>query len=218
MLLVTAATKNELDPVVSRCASSDACRFLVTGVGPMETAVVLGRALQERAAGSIEAVIHCGVAGAFPGCGITLLDICLAEREILADFGVCRPDTVTPFEQFPPPQFEMDCTLLERAASILKQQHLSFHRGTFLTVNSISGTAARGRNLCDRFGGMCENMEGAAVARVCDEYGLPCLELRCISNFVEDRNLENWRLSEAILRGGQVAADLILSLSGASLS
>jgi futalosine hydrolase len=48
-------------------------------------------------------------------------------------------------------------------------------------------------------------MEGAAVAFVCKEFQLPCVEMRCISNVVEDRNLDNWQLQEAIEKVCSVA-------------
>jgi len=60
---------------------------------------------------------------------------------------------------------------------------------------------------------LCENMEGAAVARVCQQFGLPLLELRCISNLVEDRNLQNWQLKQACTRCGEAAALIVEGLS-----
>jgi futalosine hydrolase len=41
-------------------------------------------------------------------------------------------------------------------------------------------------------------MEGAAVAMVCNTFKVPCVELRCISNMVEDRDTANWMLEDAI--------------------
>ena len=41
-------------------------------------------------------------------------------------------------------------------------------------------------------------MEGAAVAMVCKTFNTPCVELRCISNMVEDRNTADWMLEDAI--------------------
>lgn len=35
-------------------------------------------------------------------------------------------------------------------------------------------------------------MEGAAAAQICALYGVPFLEIRGISNRVEDRDLRNW--------------------------
>jgi futalosine hydrolase len=69
--------------------------------------------------------------------------------------------------------------------------------GPFVTVSNCSGTAARGLELAARFGGLVEGMEGAALAHVATLYGVPWLELRAISNAVEDRDLSRWRLRDA---------------------
>jgi len=60
--------------------------------------------------------------------------------------------------------------------------------------------------LAGLYRGLCENMEGAAVARVCREFGLPCLELRCVSNLVEDRDRSRWRLRDACAMAAEAAA------------
>jgi futalosine hydrolase len=51
-------------------------------------------------------------------------------------------------------------------------------------------------------------MEGAAVARVCKEFSLPCLEIRCISNMVEDRDQAKWQLQEACTQVGKAVATI----------
>ena len=48
------------------------------------------------------------------------------------------------------------------------------------------------RELEERYHGLCENMEGAAVAQVAACHGVPWLEVRGISNMVEDRDLSKW--------------------------
>jgi len=70
--------------------------------------------------------------------------------------------------------------------------------GRFLTVATCSGTNARGEELKDRFDGICENMEGAAVALIAARYGIECMELRGISNYVEDRDSSRWNISLAV--------------------
>ena len=50
-----------------------------------------------------------------------------------------------------------------------------------------AGTTARGLELTGRTGGICENMEGAGAALACRQTGVPFMELRGISNLVEDR-------------------------------
>ncbi|MCF6188624.1 MAG: hypothetical protein L3J49_14270, partial [Desulfobulbaceae bacterium] len=134
---------------------------------------------------------------------------CLAEEEILGDFGICHQDRIEPF--IAPAlgvrdRFFLDKRLLEQTALFLQQENIPYRTGRFVTVNCVSGTRRRGDMLADQCQGLCENMEGAAVARVCAGFNLPCLELRCISNFVEDRNTGRWKLKEACRRAGEVAA------------
>jgi futalosine hydrolase len=50
----------------------------------------------------------------------------------------------------------------------------------------------------ERTGGICENMEGAAVALACQQLSVPLLEVRGISNLVEDRDTSRWNLPLAM--------------------
>ena len=105
-----------------------------------------------------------------------------------------------------PDTFPMDPVLLAQAGDALSSRRISFYSGNFVTVSCASGTARRGRMLAEQYQGLCENMEGAAVARVCREFALPCLELRCISNLVEDRDTSRWQLRKACRKAGEAAA------------
>jgi futalosine hydrolase len=53
-------------------------------------------------------------------------------------------------------------------------------------------------------------MEGAAVAQICRAYDVPFLELRGISNRVEERDLSRWRKKEAA-EGAQRAVLALLA-------
>ena len=43
-----------------------------------------------------------------------------------------------------------------------------------------------------------ETMEGASVFKVCEEFNIPCLQIRSISNRIEKRNTDLWDLDLAI--------------------
>jgi len=77
---------------------------------------------------------------------------------------------------------------------------LTLHIGRFVTVSTVSGTMAQGIALSSRFGGICENMEGGAAAQVALLYGVDCLEIRGVSNLVEDRDLSRWDMALATQR------------------
>jgi futalosine hydrolase len=41
-------------------------------------------------------------------------------------------------------------------------------------------------------------MEGAAVLYSCEQTGIPCLQVRSISNYVEPRSKESWKIDLAV--------------------
>jgi futalosine hydrolase len=217
MYLVTAATRFEMESFLDQCPQDGISR-LVTGVGPVETAVRLMARLQEFS-GQCRGVLNFGVGGAYLDsagrAAAGLLDICLAENEVLGDLGVCLDEGIERIsgrDLEVADSFVMDAYLLEKAARGLRARQNSWVRGNFVTVSCASGTAVRGSFLASRHSAICENMEGAAVARVCREFNLPCLEARCISNLVEDRDTSRWKLKQACRRAGEAAAAIVASL------
>ena len=210
MYLLVTATEMEAQPLREKLPVAADYEIFVAGVGPCETAVNLTRYLAEGKV-KVSAVLDFGVAGAYLDGAARMLDLCLAQSEVIGDFGISYGNS---FESFAEPIgaapiLEMEPLLVARAEQILARYGLRAITGAFVTVNSVSGTAERGNLLCDSCKGLCENMEGAAVARVCKEFSLPLLELRCISNMVEDRNLADWRLAEAIDKCAQAVALLV---------
>lgn len=180
MYLVTAATDFEMKPFEAACRA-DGVQHLVTGIGPVEAAVRLTSWLGKHP-GGVRGVINFGVAGAYLQAEDIrtpqLLDICLAEREVLGDLGVCLDDRIEPLtgsELGVENVFDMDTLLLERTGQSLRANQVPFESGTFVTVSCASGTARRGNMLARQYRALAENMEGAAVARVCREFDLPCL-------------------------------------------
>ncbi|NOR23828.1 MAG: futalosine hydrolase [Desulforhopalus sp.] len=222
MILVVAATEIEMAPFLAQSAELPGgdctCRTLITGVGPVETALRLTRFLCESGE-QFDAVIHFGVGGAYilpeKSRQPELLDICLAEHEVAGDFGICLGESMEYLDTTLTGEivYKMDGSLLKRCRTIFDRLGTNYHPGVFITVNGITGTSTRGEILQSRWNGLCENMEGASVARVCREFNLPCAELRCISNYVEDRNPSTWRLQEACLKAAHTAIQLVKGLT-----
>ncbi len=219
MILAVAATEIEMAPFVASLPPSTVfCRTLLTGVGPVETTLRLTRFLCANRE-QFDMVIQFGVGGAYllpeQSRQPLLLDICLAEQEVAGDFGVCLGDDMEYLNSALAGEIvlPLDAALLQRCRSVLKRLGIPSHPGVFITVNGVSGTKIRGEMLQARWNGLCENMEGAAVVRVCREFSLPCAELRCISNYVEDRQPSSWRLPEACQKAADTAVQLIQGLT-----
>lgn len=210
-LLVTAATDFEMQ-TFTEAGGEEGTLQLITGIGPVETTLSLSCFLHEQLT-EVDAVLNFGIAGAYLYNGTELqaemLDICLAEQEILGDLGICLQNRIERFTATGlqvKDSFVLDQDLLAAAGQALDDAGVAHKQGVFITVNCATGTLKRGQMLGRSFQGLCENMEGAAVARVCQQFRIPCLEVRCISNMVEDRNRENWQLQQACQRAGQAAA------------
>jgi futalosine hydrolase len=159
-----------------------------------------------------EALVVFGIGGAYPSSGAELGDLAIAREELAGDEGVLTPEGFKDTEYIGIP-------LLKRAASLIfttfpasgplvhrSLQALAAHRksgqgkihvGRFVTLSTCTGAATRARELEERYHGLCENMEGAAVAQVAELHGVPWLEVRGISNIVEDRDLKKWDIPKA---------------------
>lgn len=218
MFLVVCATEFELQPFLDLVKSEkESWTTLITGVGMVETTLRLSRYLEQRSS-SIHGVLNFGVAGAYV-CdgkeGAGLLEICLAEQEVFGDFGICHSNSIESLGEHlvHRSEYPLDSGLLAQAERILKENDRFVRCGNFVTVCGVSATTRRGAMLASQYDALCENMEGAAVARVCEDFSLPLLEMRTISNFVEDRNLKRWKLPEACAEAGQAAAILLKGLT-----
>ena len=159
-----------------------------------------------------EAVMVFGVGGAYPSSGATVGDVALATEEVAGDEGVLIREGFKDTEYIGIPlvktagaeffsTYPASEPFLRRSLQLLTSQQGTrdhrIHAGTFVTLSTCTGTAERARELETRYHGLCENMEGSAVAQVAELHGVPWLEVRGISNIVEDRDLAKWDIPRA---------------------
>jgi futalosine hydrolase len=147
-------------------------------------------------------VINIGIGGAYPSSGLQVGDIAVAKKEIYADEGVLLEDGLCTLEITGIPllktgrrkyfnEFPSDKRLSMLAVKAAETVG-NCRSGVFLTVSSCTGTSQRASQLEAKFNAICENMEGAAIAHICRLYGSSFLEMRGISNIVEDRDMRKW--------------------------
>jgi futalosine hydrolase len=150
--------------------------------------------------------------------------VAVAQEEIAGDEGVLTRDGFKDaayigipllntaasviYSTFPAPE-QLVKRSLQSLISHQEADHGRVHAGTFVTLSTCTGTSARARELEARYHGLCENMEGAAVAHVAELDRIPWLEVRGISNIVEDRDLKKWDIPRAA-RAAQLAVQRIV--------
>jgi futalosine hydrolase len=180
-----------------------------TGVGKVNTAWTLTALLERHFPQPPALIINTGCGGAYAGSGLNVGDLAVANCEVYGDEGVATPNGWQSMEGIGIPvlvrkdklyfnEFPLSQVAAEKAMRLAAVLSIPMRRGRFVTVSTCSGTAARGAELVARFGGICENMEGAVIAHLALKYEIPCLEVRGISNQVEDRDLSRWNITLAV--------------------
>jgi futalosine hydrolase len=176
-----------------------------TGIGKVNTTSVLTVLLGRN---SPDLLINTGCAGAYGGSSLAVGDLAIATAEIYGDEGVLTISGWEPLDCIGIPvlqssgksyfnELPISADFVAKAVRFAAVQAISIESGKFVTVSTCSGTSVRGVELAARFDAICENMEGAAAAHVALMYGVAFLEIRGISNIVEDRDLSRWDITRA---------------------
>ena len=205
-------------PLEAGMLEASAASLVVTGLGAVNTAHALTRHLMTN--GKPALVVQTGVAGAYVPCGIEVGSVLMATEEMYGDVGVITPGGWLPADAIGIPlvegsssrpplfnQFPCDPALVARAAALAGP--LVARTGRFLTLAQCTGVRALGDALHHRFNALCESMEGAAAAQICAIHDIPFLEVRGVSNLVEDRDRDAWRIREAADAAGVVVRRLL---------
>jgi futalosine hydrolase len=199
-LLLTAATKAEIEPLISFFGSGNetiACgnnsiSIVITGVGMIATAYALGSELALR---KYDLAINAGIAGSFDP-SVRHGEIVLVKEDHFAELGAENnkefltidemgfgKSRMVPFDIYEPK--------ITSLLSVLKQV-----KG--ITVNTVHGNKESIQSIVKRLDPQIETMEGAAFFYACNQVNLPSIQIRGISNEVEQRNTANWNIDLAV--------------------
>jgi futalosine hydrolase len=176
--------------------------ILITGVGMVPTAYFLGKQLERR---RYDLIINAGIAGTFNrelplGTVVNVVEDCVPELgaedgdQFLSIFelGLADPDS--------PPYLhgKLVNDILEKDLGINLEIIRNLPKVTGITSNTIRGNAESIIRIRKIAKVDLESMEGAAFFYACLSAGVPCLQIRAISNLVEERNKTHWKLPLAL--------------------
>lgn len=188
-LLVVAATAGELLGVPERDVGD--VESLACGIGPVDAAAAVASRLAARPVPT--AVLHVGIAGCRRGSGIAVGDVCIGSCSTYDD----TSSHLVARSACPDPR------LAELTRAALPAAHLV----PIGTSAQVGGTTAA-EAACD-----VEAMEGFAVLRAADLAGVPAIEVRVVSNEVEEPDRTRWRFDLALERLAQLLPPLCAALA-----
>jgi nucleoside phosphorylase len=150
-------------------AGAQGAATLACGIGPVEAAAATAQALAVQAP---TAVLHVGIAGAR---GIESPHVVIGSEAVYEDAanGALVPGRVLP-----------DASMLELARRALPDAHV-LPIGTSARVGGTSGCRV-------------EAMEGFAVLRAAELAGIPAVEVRAVSNEIDEPDRARWRFDDAL--------------------
>lgn len=169
-ILVVAATARELAP-------ASAWRVLRCGVGPVEAAATTATAIAEDRPSLI---LHVGIAGARRARGLAPGTVIVGTESRYCDL----PENI-------PPEWASRSVVADPALVAAVQRAapgaMALPIGTSARVGGTTGHAG-----CD-----VEAMEGFGVLRAAQLAGVPAVEVRVVSNEIEEPDRARWRFDEA---------------------
>ncbi len=185
-LLVIAATARELAP-------ADGWRTLVCGVGPVEAAAATAAAITTRRP---RAIVHVGIAGARRASGLIPPALVIGRVAHYSDLAAAA--AWTPVELAP-------------TASLVTAARQALPTAVCLPI----GTSAAVGGTTGMDGIDVEAMEGFAVLRAAAMAGVPAIEVRAISNAIEEPDRSRWAFEEAFAAITAATPALVVAIAAA---
>jgi futalosine hydrolase len=209
-ILIVSATSFELAAVkeaFSTCNNHE-IEALVTGVGMVATSFSI---TQKLATEKFDLAINIGIAGAFDKT-LELGEVVDVVRDQFSEELVEDGEELKTYQEIG----------LQKGSSVYNSTFeipqlgkfsatsASFKKVEGVTVNTVHGNENSIKAVVKRLNPQIESMEGAAFFYVCNQMKIPALQIRAISNYVEKRNLDAWKIKLALNNLAE-ASKIILS-------
>ena len=177
--------------------------ILITGVGMLFTAYHLGKTL---ATYQYDFSINAGLSGAFDR-QLALGEVVHVTKDFLPELGAENLDNFIPLSDLNLlSEFDHPYTKngIENISLLNLKSILALKKVNGITVNTVHGNEKTIQKQMDLYFDLfkkrvqTETMEGAAFLHACIQSRLSCMQLRAVSNYVEPRNRDSWKIELAI--------------------
>ena len=191
--LIVAATEAEIAPSVPLLVSQN-MDFLITGVGMVATAFKMGQFLSDK---SYDLLLNVGIAGTFdnqhPLGSLFRVKSDRIFHRAQKMVPIFCPSTNWVLEA---PFFTVHMTAGPPVAKGIQDRLVDIDA---ITVNTVHGEASSIARVTKAHGPqLLESMEGAAFFYTAQNLATPCVQVRSVSNLIEQRNPDNWDIELAI--------------------
>ncbi|MEN8118812.1 MAG: futalosine hydrolase [Bacteroidota bacterium] len=223
-ILIISATIFEIEKIIdefqftqidekfySKKIKENSIDILISGIGIAFTIYSLTNSLNKK---KYDLVLNTGIAGSLTD-QLNIGEVVQIETEEFADLGVRSKDSFsTLFDSgfMKPDKFPFKDGKLKNSGykNILS---IELKQVNGITVNTVNGNKKEIEKLKKKFDADIENMEGAAVFYVCLMENVPFVQIRSISNYVEERNKDNWDIPLAINKLNNYCKELLKSIN-----
>lgn len=175
--------------------SQEGCVLLITGIGMTLTALRLGQALAQVRP---RMALNFGIAGAFDSGGISLEEVVQVREDSFAELGAMSPSGFMDLQQMGLEHFRLGGMPFYNTITNPTPALPGLRTVTGITVNTVSGDANGILRRQQIWKPEVESMEGAAFFQACLLADVPFHAVRSISNRVEPRNRNAWRIPQAL--------------------
>ena len=208
-ILLVAATEAEISPLLNtgfivgdNYHNRHRITILITGVGMVATAYAMGKQL---AKATYQLAINPGIAGSFKR-SLALGDIVQVEQDAFAELGAEDGGQFIPIDTL---GFG---TAVQYPVKGSPETGLPLAKA--ITVNKVHGHIPTIKKTVQQYNPDIESMEGAAFFYACAQNNVSCVQVRAISNVVEQRNRDNWNIPLAIKKLNEFAITYLDQLTG----
>ena len=212
-ILIVTATDFEILPFVAKLHyTSEGCSrlktytharhdidVLTTGVGMVATAAWCSRVLAQN---RYDLAMNFGVCGSFDHT-LQLGQVVHVVSDRIAELGADDDETFLTIQELKlvgDNEFPFKSGQLMNLAPLANATISRLPTVTGITVNTVHGNERSIAAVAQRFQPQVESMEGAAFMYSCLIHSVLFAQVRAVSNVVEKRNRQAWKISEAIQR------------------